>query len=554
MLLSNGLLIANPLILRAAIMQLNQPTWPLWKWVAILLSAGLLSSILKFWMRIGFFEVARDAEQEMRANLFERIQNQSMYFFDRHGTGELLSRVTNDITAYREVLGFGVFYPLFFITLLLPALGVMFYLSPSLTTVASIPLLTFPIFNSTVRKGILNLSLKVQEKLAELSNLTQEHYAGIRAIRAYVVEEGVFQKFCALCKELIRYNFKLILYFGSLFPAFTFLGRLSTILIVWIAGALLLWNWGQLNPADFVSFMWIQTYTLFPILILGWIFPIYARASAAYQRLFEITQEPIEVSEGTEKTLQIPKEATIELRALTFTYPSGTKQALSQISLTFKPGTFTGFTGPVGGGKSTLFRLLNREYEIPKGMIFIGGHDIRSYTFYNVHQGIVTVEQAPFLFSKTIAENVSFGHPEASLGEVESAAEYADLHSNVQEFPEKYATPVGERGVTLSGGQKQRVALARALMVDRPILLLDDIFSALDTQTERKIFGMLRSKLQGKTVLLITQRVSILEQLDHVVYLKEGRIVENGTPQELLKQDGAFAALAELQSWNKHGS
>lgn len=550
MILSNALLVINPLILRKAIQDASLPTFSLPFWMGLLITAALLSALLKYWMRLGFFSVARVAEKEVRAKLFQRIQNQAMPFFDRHGTGELLSRLTNDISAYREAVGFGVYYPLFFVTLLLPAFSVMFYLSPPLTAVALLPLFAFPFLNAFLRQIVHRLSLKVQEKLADLSNLTQEHFAGIRTIRAYVVENGVFQKFCTLCKELIRVNFKLILYLGSLFPLFTFLGRVATVLMVWLAGALLLWHWGTLSGADLVSFMWMQTYTLFPVLILGWMLPIYARASAAYQRLYEVYQEPIEVSEGTDHDLSIPPKVGIEFKNLSFTYPTGQKPALRGINLSLSPGTFTGLTGPLGSGKSTIFRLINREYEIDPEMLYIGGHDIRAYTLSHLRQGIVTVEQAPFLFSKTIGENVSFGHPEASLGDVERVAEYADLHGNVQDFPEKYATPVGERGVTLSGGQKQRVALARALMVDRPILLLDDIFSALDTHTEKKIFQTLRSQLKGKTVLLITQRVSILEQLDQVVFLKEGEIIEQGTPQDLLARGGYFAALSELQRWN----
>jgi len=563
--ISNFLLVINPLIFRQAVMavtpQENAVHSPLfiklfgpyyssiWPWGLLLIAVAFIAASLKYRMRVGFFSVGRDVERDTRAKLFNQIQMQSMAFFDRHGTGELLSRMTNDINAYRDVLGPGLLYPLFFLTIVIPAIVALFVISVPLAALSLLPLAAFPLFNSSLRGIVFKLSTEVQQKLADLSNMAQEHYAGIRVVRSYVIENNCYRLFAALCKELSRYNFKLVCFLGIIFPFFITVSKTVTLLSVLVAAAIVLKAWGTLNAADFVSFIWIQTYIFFPLLMLGWILPIFARGSAAYRRLYEIYMEPIEVHEGTNANLKIPEKAPIKIVNLSFSYPGAEQEALENINLEIPAGTFVGFAGPVGGGKSSLFKLLNREYEVPRGHIFIGEHDIRDYTFEALHRAIVTVEQAPFLFSKTIAENVRFGREEASQREVETVSKYAELHETVLEFPAQYETEIGERGVTLSGGQKQRVALARAFLVERSILLLDDIFSAVDTETEHKIFQSLKSKFKGKTVLLITHRFSILEQMDRVIYVAGGKIVEDGTPEALLRQKGSFAALAELQSF-----
>lgn len=565
--ISNGLLIVNPLLFRQAVMALDPQTGlsigpfsrglngilgrhasSVWTWAALLVAISLISALFKYWMRIGFFSVGRDAEQEMRLKLFERIHAQSMAFFDRHGTGELLSRMTNDISSYRDILGPGIMYPLYFMTLLPPALAALFFISVKLTVISLIPLFGIPLFNQTLRGGIFNLSLAVQKKLADLSNMAQEHFAGIRIVKSYVIEAFTGMRFSSLCKEMTRFNFKLVSLLGMIFPFFSLMTKVATVLLVLFSGIIILKAWGELTAADFVAFMWIQSYIFFPVLMLGWVLPIYSRGKAAYHRLVEVYKEPIEVHEGTKTALKVLPQADIQIQHLSYQYPSTDRTVLSDITLMVKGGTFVGITGPIGAGKTTLFRLLNREYEIPRGTIFIGDQDIRDYTFAALRQAFVTVEQAPFLFSKSIAENVRFGNEEASEIEMERVADFADLHETVLEFPDRYETMVGERGVTLSGGQKQRIALARALLVDRSILLLDDIFSAVDSETEKKIFNALKAHFQGKTVLLISHRVSILEQMDRILYMHAGKITEDGPPRDLIKKKGCYYALTQLQS------
>lgn len=567
LLLSNLLQIFNPLLFRHALTAVDPAAGELhgyfsgiiktlfgshltsvWLWGAVLTSIAIISASLKYFMRLGFFTVGRNAEMEMRSMIFSRIQSQSQEFFDRHGTGELLSRLTNDISSYRDVLGAGLMYPLFFLTIVFPALFALMSISFKLTLVSIIPLLAIPLFNITVRGRMFLLSLEVQKKLADLSNLAQEHYTGIRIVKCYVMESALAKLFSRSCRELIHFNFRLVAFLGTIYPFFTMLTRFVTILLVLFCGMIILSAWGELSTADFISFMWIQSYIFFPILMIGWILPMYERGRAAYARLMEIYYEPVAVHEGKDSSLKIPPKADIVFKDLTFKYPGAERDALSHISLSIKGGSFVGITGPIGSGKSTLFHLLNREYEIPDGMILVAGHDIKDYTFEALREAFVTVEQSPFLFSKTIAENVRFGMDDATQKELEMVAQYADLHETVMAFPEKYETVIGERGVTLSGGQKQRVAMARAFLVERSIFLLDDIFSAVDASTEKRIFEIIKGRFTGKTVLMITHRVSILEQMDRVIYMKNGTVVEDGSPQELRARAGMYAALVELQS------
>lgn len=563
---SNLLLILNPLILRQAIMAIvpqqgeeaNQLThllqWLLgplfycaYSWAYLIIAIATVSAALKYFMRMIFISIGREVELNVRRKLFERIQSQSKGFFDRHGIGDLLSRLTNDITAYRDLLGPGMMYPLFFITLLIPALLALFALSPLMATISLIPIVSIYGLNMAIRQPLYQISKEVQQSLGDLSVMAHEHYSGIRIVKSYGIEPPLFRLFKKLCFQFKDLNMRLVCFQGMVFPVLTLITKAVTVLIVIVAGAIISFGWTELTMADFLSFMWIQSYLFSPLLMLGWILPMYQKGKAAYARLIEIYEEPLEVYVKEPCMEHIPSQADIVIKDLTFHYPKQNKPALVNLNLSILSGSFIGLTGPVGSGKTTLFRLLNREYEVPEGKIFIGGHDIHHYSLQAFHDAFVVVEQMPFLFSKTIKDNIGFGLKGIEQSTIDQVAKQADLHDAVLSFSKQYETVVGERGVSLSGGQKQRVAIARAFLADRPILLLDDIFSALDAETEKHIFESMRRHFIGKTVLLITHRVSILEQLDRVIFMKEGRILEDGTPQTLLKQKGCYEALVNLQ-------
>ena len=567
--LSNFLLILNPLIFRQALLFLTPQTtevqgkfselfrnllgpylYSVYVWAAILLGVAFVSSILKYYMRTIFIVISREVEEQLRIKLFDRIEKQSHAFFDRYGIGDLLSRLTNDMTAYRDLIGPGLMYPIFSFTLIFPAVVTLFNLSIPLALISLFPIFGVYTINLLFRRPLFRFSEAVQESLAKMSVMAHEHFSGIRIIKSYVIEKETFQLFKKLCHSFQYLSFRFNCLKDLVFPLLSLINKITTLTLVFLAGVLILKELGTLNLADFLSFMWIQSYIFTPLLLLGWILPMYQKGSAAYLRLVHIYDEPLEVFENTAPIRHIPSNADICFKGLSFFYPGQSKPALSHIHLHIKAGTFIGITGPVGSGKTTLFRLLNREYEVPKGQIYIGEREIHDFSLEAFHQGMVTVEQVPFLFSKTIADNMRFGNYEASQEEIEMVARQADLHDSIIEFPEQYSTMVGERGVSLSGGQKQRVAVARAFLVNRSILLLDDIFSAVDVATEHRIFEAMKKNFAGKTLLLITHRVSILEQLNRVIYMVDGQILEEGSPQELTKMNGKYAALVDLQKLN----
>ncbi|MBA3723108.1 MAG: ABC transporter ATP-binding protein [Parachlamydiaceae bacterium] len=566
--ISNGLLILNPLIFRQALIAVSPQEHPehtivnnffsnflgnyyssAIAWTLILLAIAIISAAFKYYMRLIFFAIGREVEMNLREKLFARIQEQSKAFFDRHTVGDLLSRLSNDLTAYRDLLGPGMMFPMFFLSLVIPAIIALFYISPIMTVISIIPIFGVFVVSLWMNKPMLHVSQAVQKMLAEMSTMAHEHFSGIKLIKSYGIEKIMYRLFEGLCSTFNKLNIRFATLQGMFFPALSLIIKIATLAVVIVAGLVILLNWGhQISLADFLSFVWIQSYIFNPLLMFAWVMPMYQRAKASYARLVEVYEEPKEIVEAAHPLKHIPKNANIEFRYLNFSYPTQPRQILKNINLKIDGGSFVGITGPIGSGKTTIFRLLNREYEIPHGTILIGEHDIHQYSLSAFHQQIVTVEQLPFLFSKTIGENIKFGRQDAEMEDIENAARQADLHEDVLEFPLQYDTVVGERGVSLSGGQKQRMAIARAFLVNRSILLLDDIFSAVDAETAKTIFCSLKEKFIGKTVLIITHRVSVLDQMDRVIYMKEGQIVEDGKPEELVKKKGLFSALVDLQN------
>jgi len=422
--ISNLLLLLNPLILRQALLIfsshaleqeglgsilhsfLGSYTYSLMAWVILLLSVASLSALLKYYMRIIFITIGREVEVSVREKMFQRIQSQSKGFFDRHGIGDLLSRLTNDISAYRDLLGPGLMYPVFFVTLIIPAVAVLFTLSPLMAWVSLIPIVVIYLFHFGIRSALYQLSHHVQELLGEMSVMVHEHFSGIRLIKSYGIEQATSKLFQKLCQRFSQMNLRLTCLQGFVFPVLSLVTRLVTVALVLLAGALILLHWQPLNLADFLAFMWIQSYMFGPLLMLGWVLPMYQRGQAAYHRLVEIYQEPLEVQDQPGALSAIPLNASIECRDLTFTYPKQTTPTLNHINLKIEGGSFIGLTGPVGAGKTTLLRLLNREYEIPRGKILIDGRDIHDYRLQAFHQAMITVDQLPFLFSQTIGNNI----------------------------------------------------------------------------------------------------------------------------------------------------
>ncbi len=526
MLGSGILLVLNPLIFRHALSHLEG----VYRWGLLLLVVATIASFCRYGMRLGFISVSRDAERDLRAKLFARVQEQGQAFYDHHRVGDLMSRMVNDLALYREVLGPGIMYPVFFITFVVPALVALFWIEPVMAYVACIPVLVLPPIMLLARALLYRISLKVQSALGEMSTLAQEDYSGIRLIKSYGREQAFSLRFTGLAQKFLRLSVRVSAVQNLFFPLLGLVGKLVTVALIVVAA------WVEPGADNVVSFMWLQSYILLPVLLLGWVLPLYQRGRGAYERLLAIYEEPLTVEEGGDGAFA---QGAVEVRDLTFAYVNETP-VLKGVSLRAGEGELVGITGPPASGKSTLLRLLVRDYEVPPNTIYIGGQAIHDFSLEELRSHIAVVEQEPFLFSRTIGENISLGRKG-----MEEAVRKASLRETIARLPKGYDTMVGERGVTLSGGQRQRVALARAFLSDAPILLLDDVFSALDTATAAAIFDELRG--MDKTILLVTHRVPILQACDHLYYMVDGAVVEEGRPVALVKEEGHFAALVELE-------
>lgn len=515
---------------------------------ALLLGLTLLSTYCKYRTRNNLLDLSLKAENGLKAKLFAKIQSSSESFYDRYSTGALMNYFTQDLQFYRDMLRIGLFAPLNLLTLVLPALLALAWISIPLTLITAIPLVLVPLVMWNVMRWIYRLSTKRQEILGDMSAFAHESFTGIRLIKASGIEKGFIDHMQRLGLKLYKVSLKLHTLECSFFPFIVTITRLVTLSLVITSAGMIYLNVGNLLTNDFLSFMWIQSYLLFPIMIFGWALPLIQKGKAAYDRLYFLYswQDPVK-DEGI-ADLQIPKQPSIRIRDLSFTYPGEVEPALKEISLNIPSGASWAITGPLGSGKSTLLKLLLRGYETPKGAIEIGGEPIQNYPIDELLQKIALIEQSPFFLSDSLLENIRMGKREATEEEVEQVIQEADLLETVESFPSRHFTMVGERGVTLSGGQKRRLAVARTLIADRPLLLLDDVFSALDVETEQRLFKQLKRRFNGKTTLFVGHKASILLEFDWLVYLSKGRIIEQGPPKELLKRkESAFSALYNLQ-------
>jgi ATP-binding cassette, subfamily B, multidrug efflux pump len=542
--LSNGALALLPRVIGDAAQSLESGVTrhKLWIFTLQVLALAIVRGIFLFLTRWIVIGISRDIEFDLRNDLFAHLETLSYSYYQRMRTGDIMARVTNDLNAVRMLMGPAIMYSANTLVFTAAALWFMVRNSPKLTLYAFLPL---PVVSITIQyfgRRIHERFERIQAMFADISARAQENFSGARMIRAYVQEEAEIASFEAANQEYVARSLKLVRLMGMLWPTLELMLGLALVLVLWIGGREVLA--GRMQIGAFTAFNIYMMQLTFPIIALGWVVNIFQRGTASLARLNEILQEKPEIKD--EQDAQ-PWLATgeIEFRGLNFDYDG--KHVLRELNLHIPAGSSMAIVGPTGSGKSTLVNLIPRIYDAAPGMVLVDGKPIRDFSLASLRQNIGFVPQETFLFSDRIRENIALGLDSASDRQIHDAAEEANIAADIEGFPERYQTMVGERGITLSGGQKQRTAIARALIRNPRILILDDALSSVDTHTEDNILSHLREVMLGRTTIFISHRVSTVRHADRIAVLHGGRIVELGTHDELLALNGYYGDLYNKQ-------
>ena len=482
---------------------------------------------------------------DLRQRLYGDLQRQGARFFNRHSIGDMMTRAVADISLIQRLIAMGTILIIILAYATLVGFGFMLYFSPALTLLL-LPPMPFIFYNAKrLSRQMGSASMDVQNRLSDLAAQTQENLAGIRTIQAMAQEENEIARFAAT-NESYAGAFYRQAQINSLMTAWMpTLAAACSITILGYGGYLVL-N-GEMTPGALVAFFMYVNMVVQPFRVAGFIVNLVQRGAVASDRLFEVFDLDAEVPERPSGTAPAFIKGAIDIRALTLRHDAGRDAALKDLSLTVHPGEMIAIMGRIGSGKTTLLKTLTRLFDPPPGTVFIDGVDVRDYPLGQLRAQVALVPQQAFLFGLPLNDNLSYDDPLRPIDQVWAAAAAADLKDTIEEFPEGMDTIVGERGVTLSGGQKQRATLARGLIREAPVLILDDCFSSVDTETEERILNGLKRSRSGRTTLIVSHRVSTARHANRILILDAGQIIEGGSHRELIKKDGLYAELERLQ-------
>ena len=518
-----------------------------------ILIVGLIMMAGRFGWRYFIIGASRGVEYHLRNDMFAHVEILSARYYNSHKTGDLMAHFTNDLQAIRQAVGMAVITTFDAVIMTIMVLvKMMVYVDLKLTILAFIPLTLVAVACYFFGIESKKRQTRRQEAFSELSDRVQESLAGVRVVKAFVQEEKDFEAFEEASRNSMEKNLSMVKLRAVIGPVFDTITGLSILVTLVFGGRMVLA--GQVSIGQFVAFNSYIGMLVWPMIACGDCVNLFSQAAAAFKRIALIFEEqPDIVDKSTEAMQGVELQGEITMKNLTFTYPDGELPVLQDLDLHVAAGETLAILGRTGSGKSSLADLLLRVYDCERGMLLLDGRPIEDYPLPVLHRDIAYVPQENFLFSDTLEENIAFGleerleeHPEIR-DQIRQAAKDACIHDNIMGFPEQYATMVGERGVTLSGGQKQRSSIARALLMDAPILILDDSLSAVDTDTEEKILENLVRLRKGKTTIIIAHRISTLQKADHIAVLTEGKLTEYGTHEQLLHRGGFYADIYAKQ-------
>jgi ATP-binding cassette subfamily B protein len=529
----------QPLLIRAAVDSFSGVPGAFLRYVFILVGVALLKGIFQYWMRVIIIGISRDIEFDLRNDLFAHLIRLSPDFYQRTRTGDIMARATNDLNAVRMMLGPGVMYWFETSLTFLLAIVIMCWVDWRLAVLAVLPAPAVSFAVVFFGRRIHERFEKIQGMFSDISSRVQENLSGVRMIRAFVQEDAEMRRFEQLNRAYISQNLKLVRLQGLFEPLLEALIGTTFLMVLLVGGQQVLA--GRISLGSFVMFNTYMGMLVWPMIAFGWVVNLTQRGSASLGRINELLHERSSIAVPPDAVRRDALRGEIEFRGVTVDY------GLHDVDLLIPAGTTLAVVGHTGSGKSTLAHLVPRLLDPNAGAVLLDGIDVRRLDPEELRRHIGFVPQETFLFGDTIAGNIAFGVEGATDEDIRRAAELAGLAADIESFPSGYQTIVGERGITLSGGQKQRTAIARAILRDPRILILDDALSSVDTLTEERILTHLAGVMKGRTVMLISHRVSTLRQADRIVVLEHGRLVEQGTHAELIAAGGYYADLSQKQ-------
>ncbi|MBC6418130.1 MAG: ABC transporter ATP-binding protein [Prochloron sp. SP5CPC1] len=546
--LVNGLVVYIPLLIRDIVDKLGEDftLHQLSKYGLFILLLASLMWVIRMCSRIFIFGVGRQVEFDLKQNIFQHLLTLEPSYFTVNTSGDLMNRATSDVDNIRRLLGFAI----------LSIINIIFaygFTIPSMLAInlrlSSIALMVYPLMLILVQLfggKLRDYQKDVQEKLSDLSELVREDVSGIALIKIYAQEENERQQFAKKNRQLLGANLKLVKTRYILFPIVEGLANLSLPILLWLGSGAI--AQGAMTIGDFVALVILVQNLAFPTALLGFTITAYQRGEVSIDRVEAILNAEAKVK-NTPGAISLPGriKGNLEARNLSYTYPGASKPALNNLNFTIKAGETVAIVGTIGSGKSTLANAIPRLLDLEEGQLFLDYYDITQLRLQDLRRGIAYVPQDSFLFSTTIKNNIRYGEPLMEQREVEHAAKLAQIHPEILNFPQQYETLIGERGITLSGGQRQRTSLGRALLVDSPLLILDDALSSVDNQTATEILRNLSSGVESRTVIFISHQMSAASTADRILVMDQGKIVQSGTHEELLQAPGLYQSL-----WQQH--